>query len=53
MRAFPLQPIADAIYYKNQDVIKLLEEYGAKPPVCTSIPLFPLLIIVAFFLTFY
>ncbi|KAJ8426669.1 hypothetical protein Cgig2_030088 [Carnegiea gigantea] len=25
------EPLADAIYYKNQDVIKLLEEYGAKP----------------------
>jgi hypothetical protein len=24
-------PIADAIYYKNHDVIKLLEKHGAKP----------------------
>ncbi|KAB1221480.1 Dual specificity protein kinase splA [Morella rubra] len=24
-------PFADAIYYKNHDVIKLLEKYGAKP----------------------
>lgn len=24
------QPLADAIYYKNQDVIKLLEKHGAK-----------------------
>ncbi|KAF2290637.1 hypothetical protein GH714_014814 [Hevea brasiliensis] len=28
------EPLADAIYYKNHDVIKLLEEHGAKPPVC-------------------
>lgn len=27
------QPIADAIYYKNHDVIKLLEKRGAKPVV--------------------
>ena len=31
------QPLADAVYYKNQDVIKLLEKYGSKygskPPV--------------------
>ncbi|GLT52544.1 hypothetical protein SLA2020_258790 [Shorea laevis] len=26
-------PLADAIYYKNQDVIKLLEKHGAKPPM--------------------
>ncbi|KAK6919668.1 Serine-threonine/tyrosine-protein kinase, catalytic domain, partial [Dillenia turbinata] len=26
-------PLADAIYYKNNDVIKLLENHGAKPPV--------------------
>ncbi|GMH11968.1 hypothetical protein Nepgr_013809 [Nepenthes gracilis] len=26
-------PLADAMYYKNQDVIKLLEFYGAKPPM--------------------
>lgn len=25
-------PLADAIYYQNQDVIRLLEEYGAKRP---------------------
>lgn len=27
------QPLADAIYYKNHDVIKLLEKRGAKPVV--------------------
>ncbi|KAI8551210.1 hypothetical protein RHMOL_Rhmol06G0167600 [Rhododendron molle] len=27
------QPFADAIFYKNHEVIKLLEEHGAKPPV--------------------
>lgn len=27
------QPLADAVYYKNQDVIKLLEKHGAKSPV--------------------
>ncbi|GFP87893.1 putative serine/threonine-protein kinase/receptor r831 [Phtheirospermum japonicum] len=26
-------PLADAIYYKNNDVIKLLEAHGAKPPM--------------------
>ncbi|KAH9770866.1 Integrin-linked protein kinase family [Citrus sinensis] len=26
------QPLADAVYYKHHDVIKLLEEHGAKPP---------------------
>ncbi|KAL3848702.1 hypothetical protein ACJIZ3_010584 [Penstemon smallii] len=26
-------PIADAIYYKNNDVIKVLEAHGAKPPM--------------------
>ncbi|KAL7185230.1 hypothetical protein ACSBR2_027208 [Camellia fascicularis] len=26
-------PLADAIFYKNHDVIKLLEEHGAKSPV--------------------
>ncbi|KAK9284901.1 hypothetical protein L1049_024082 [Liquidambar formosana] len=26
-------PLADAIYYKNHDVIKLLEKYGAMPPM--------------------
>ncbi|GAV77164.1 Pkinase domain-containing protein/Ank_2 domain-containing protein [Cephalotus follicularis] len=26
-------PLADAVYYKNCDVIKLLEKHGAKPPV--------------------
>lgn len=31
------QPLADAIYYKNDDVIKLLEDYGAKPPVFTGV----------------
>ncbi|KAH9706286.1 Integrin-linked protein kinase family [Citrus sinensis] len=25
------QPLADAVYYKHHDVIKLLEEHGAKP----------------------
>ncbi|RXH67679.1 hypothetical protein DVH24_027826 [Malus domestica] len=30
---FVEQPLADAIYYKNDDVIKLLEDYGAKPPM--------------------
>lgn len=30
---FVQQPLADAMYYKNDDVIKLLEEHGAKPPV--------------------
>nr|XP_048328298.1 integrin-linked protein kinase 1 isoform X5 [Ziziphus jujuba var. spinosa] len=27
------QPLADAVYYKNHDVIKLLEKHGAKPPM--------------------
>ncbi|KAA3466984.1 serine/threonine-protein kinase STY8-like isoform X3 [Gossypium australe] len=27
------QPLADAVYYKNQYVIKLLEKHGAKPPI--------------------
>lgn len=31
------QPLADAVYYKNDDVIKLLEQHGAKPPVITGI----------------
>ncbi|KAK4770827.1 hypothetical protein SAY87_031359 [Trapa incisa] len=26
-------PLADAIYYKNEDLIKLLEKHGAKPPM--------------------
>ncbi|GAB2242780.1 hypothetical protein Droror1_Dr00019555 [Drosera rotundifolia] len=26
-------PLADAIYYKNHDVVKLLESYGAKHPI--------------------
>ncbi|XP_045787018.1 integrin-linked protein kinase 1 [Trifolium pratense] len=26
-------PLADALYYKNHDVVKLLEQHGAKPPV--------------------
>ncbi|WRX08365.1 Serine-threonine/tyrosine-protein kinase [Theobroma cacao] len=26
-------PLADAVYYKNQDVIKLLEKHGAKSPI--------------------
>lgn len=26
-------PLADAIYYKNNDVIKLLEAHGAQPPI--------------------
>lgn len=26
-------PLSDAVYYKNQDVIKLFEEYGAQPPI--------------------
>ncbi|CAL5190584.1 unnamed protein product [Lathyrus oleraceus] len=25
-------PLADALYYKNHDVVKLLEHHGAKPP---------------------
>ncbi|XP_022741517.1 serine/threonine-protein kinase STY8-like [Durio zibethinus] len=25
--------LADVVYYKNQDVIKLLEKHGAKPPI--------------------
>lgn len=28
-----LQPLADAVYYKNQDIIKLLEKHGAVPTV--------------------
>lgn len=27
------QPLADAIFYKKHDVIKLLEKHGAKPLV--------------------
>jgi len=30
------QPLADAIFYKNNDVIKLLENHGAKPLVCAN-----------------
>ncbi|KAJ4845000.1 hypothetical protein Tsubulata_029240 [Turnera subulata] len=26
-------PLADAVYYKHHEVIKLLEEYGAQPPI--------------------
>lgn len=26
-------PLADAIYYKNHEVVKLLEDHGAKPPM--------------------
>ncbi|KAM6549831.1 hypothetical protein CsatB_021507 [Cannabis sativa] len=26
-------PLADAVHYKNEEVIKLLEEHGAKPPM--------------------
>lgn len=34
--SFFIQPLADAVYYKNHEVIKLLEKNGAKPPVCFS-----------------
>ena len=30
------QPLGDAIYYKNHEVIKLLEKHGAKPLVWIS-----------------
>lgn len=30
---FVQQPLADAVFYKNHDVIKLLEKHGAKPPL--------------------
>lgn len=30
------QPLADAIYYKHNDVIKLLEKRGAKPLVLSE-----------------
>lgn len=30
---FRKQPLADAIFYKNIDVIKILEIHGAKHPV--------------------
>lgn len=32
-----VQPLADAIYYKNENVIKLLEKHGAKRPVSLQI----------------
>lgn len=31
------QPLADAIFYKKNDVIKLLEKHGAKPLVCVNL----------------
>lgn len=31
------QPLADAIHYQNNDVVKLLEARGAKLPVCPSV----------------
>lgn len=31
------QPLADAVYYKNHDVIKLLEKHGANPLVCVCL----------------
>ena len=33
------QPLADAIFYKKNDVIKLLEKHGAKPLVCVYLGL--------------
>lgn len=32
-----VQPLADAIHYKNNEVIKLLEKHGARMKVCRFI----------------
>ena len=37
MLMVPEQPLADAIHYKNHDVIKLLEKHGAQHLVCLGL----------------